>query len=28
VPGANLTLLAELQSVEGRLRILESQLAR
>jgi cell division protein FtsB len=27
IPGANLTLLASLQSVEGKLRILESQLA-
>jgi predicted nucleic acid-binding Zn-ribbon protein len=27
VPGANLTLLAELQSVEGQLQVLESQLA-
>jgi len=27
IPGANLTLLAELQSVEGKLQVLESQLA-
>jgi predicted nucleic acid-binding Zn-ribbon protein len=27
IPGANLTLLAELQSVEGQLQVLESQLA-